>query len=140
MKRTMKSTIYKEEEIYREEDYQALQERIREIEEIIKPDDEQLISFVKRLKGEKQPYSLYDEQMDIEGNILEFYLPYILDSEYQNDFDEYYLSYLKQFGAKDSIEFINVVKDRLVNFIKRCKKYYEQRRLSKRSSRTSKRP
>ncbi len=67
---------------------------------------------------------LVDEQIDIEINFLEFYLPYILNSEYDNDFDEYYWKYLKEFGVKDSIEFINFVRDKFVNFIKRCRKYY----------------
>ena len=123
----MKSTIYKTEEIYREEDYQALQERIKEIEEGINPDDKQLISFLKRLKGKKKSYSLYDEQIEIETDILEFYLPYMLNCEYQNDLkDEYYLKYLKEFGVKDSIEFINFVRDKFVNFIKRCREYHKK--------------
>lgn len=128
----MLSTIYKTEEIYREEDYQALQERIKEIEKIVRPDDEDLILFLKRLKRKKQPYTLYDEQIEIETDILEFYLPYILSCEYRNDLkDEYYWKYLKEFGAKDSIEFINVVRDKIVDFIKRCRRYYDKRRLSK---------
>jgi len=123
----MKSTIYKEEEIYRKEDYQVLQERIKEIEEIVRPDDEQLILFLKRLKNKKQPYSLSDEKIEIEQDFLELYLPTILYCEYANDFkDEYYWKYLKKFGAKDSIGFINIVKDKLVNFIKRCRKYYKK--------------
>ena len=127
MKRTMESTIYKTEEIYRKEDYQALQERIKEIEEIVRPDDEQLISFVKRLKGKKKSYSLYDEQIEIETDILEFYLPYMLNCEYQNDLkDEYYLKYLEEFDVKDSIEFINVIRDKFVDFIKRCRSFYKK--------------
>ena len=123
----MKSTIYKTEEIYREEDYQALQERIKEIEEGINPYDKQLISFLKRLKGKKKSYSLYDEQIEIETDILEFYLPYMLNCEYQNDLkDEYYLQYLKEFDVKDSIEFINVIRDKFVDFIKRCRRYYKK--------------
>ena len=139
----MKSTIYKEEEIYRKEDYQALQERIKEIEEVINtsPDDKQLISFLKRLKGKKKSYSLYDEKIEIETDILDFYLPYILNCEYHNDLkDEYYLKYLKEFDVKDSIEFINVVRDKFVDFIKRCRRYYDKRRLSERSLSTVKRP
>lgn len=123
----MKSTIYKTEEIYREEDYQALQERIKEIEEVINtsPDDKQLISFLKRLKSKKQPYSLGDEKLEIEQDFLELYLPTILYCEYANDFkDEYYWKYLKEFDVKDSIEFINIVRDKLVNLIKRCRRYY----------------
>lgn len=68
---------------------------------------------------------LVDEQIEIEQDFLEFYLPYILNCEYENDLkDEYYLKYLKKFGAKDSIEFINIVRDKFVNFIKRCRRYY----------------
>lgn len=123
----MKSTIYKEAEIYRKEEYEALQERIKEIEEIVRPDDEQLILFLKRLKNKKQPYSLSDEKIEIEQDFLELYLPTILYCEYANDFkDEYYWKYLKEFGAKDSIEFINVVRDKIVDFIKRCRKYYKK--------------
>ena len=121
----MKSTIYKEAEIYRKEEYEALQERIKEIEEIVRPDDEQLILFLKRLKNKKQPYSLSDEKIEIEQDFLELYLPTILYCEYENDLkDEYYLKYLKQFGVKDSIEFINFVRDKFVNFIKKCRRYY----------------
>lgn len=70
---------------------------------------------------------LVDEQIDIEVNFLEFYLPYILNCEYENDLkDEYYLKYLKEFGVKDSIEFINFVRDKFVNFIKRCRRYYKE--------------
>ena len=71
---------------------------------------------------------LVDEQIDIEVNFLEFYLPYILNCEYENDLkDEYYLKYLKEFDVKDSIEFINFVRDKFVNFIKRCREYYKKR-------------
>lgn len=114
----MKSTTYK-----------VLQERIKEIEGIIatRPDDEQLISFVKSLKEKKQPYSLSDEKLEIEQDFLEEYLPTILYCEYANDFkDEYYWKYLKKFGVKDSIEFINFVRDKFVNFIKRCRRYYKK--------------
>lgn len=68
---------------------------------------------------------LVDEKIEIEQDFLEEYLPTILYSEYANDFKyEYYWKYLKEFGVKDSIEFINVVRDKLVNFIKRSRKYY----------------
>lgn len=69
---------------------------------------------------------LVDEKIKIEQDFLEEYLPTILYCEYANDFYEDYWEYLKEFGAKDSIEFINVVRDKLVNFIERCKKYYKK--------------
>lgn len=90
---------------------------------------ETLSSLLRRIMKSTMRKSRYDEglvdeQIDIEINFLEFYLPYILNSEYDNDFDEYYWKYLKEFGVKDSIEFINFVRDKFVNFIKRCRKYY----------------